>query len=123
MKIRKGDKVQVISGAYKGTVADVTRVLPKENKVVVEGVNIIKKHMKPTQQDPDGKIIERGTHEDLIKNKGVVVSRDKLLSKVWGFEYEGETRTVDAHVKTLRQKLGEAGSCIKTVRNVGYMVE
>ena len=59
----------------------------------------------------------------LIKNKGIVVSRDKLLSKVWGFEYEGETRTVDAHVKTLRQKLGEAGGCIKTVRNVGYMVE
>lgn len=59
----------------------------------------------------------------LIKNKGIVVSRDKLLSNVWGFEYEGETRTVDAHVKTLRQKLGEAGSCIKTVRNVGYMVE
>lgn len=59
----------------------------------------------------------------LIKNKGIVVSRDKLLSKVWGFEYEGETRTVDAHVKTLRQKLGEAGSCIKTIRNVGYMVE
>ena len=59
MKIKKGDKVQVISGAYKGTIADVTRVLPKENKVVVEGVNIIKKHMKPTQQDPDGKIIER----------------------------------------------------------------
>lgn len=59
----------------------------------------------------------------LIKNKGIVVSRDKLLSKVWGFEYEGETRTVDAHIKTLRQKLGEAGSCIKTVRNVGYMVE
>ena len=59
----------------------------------------------------------------LIKNKGIVVSRDKLLSKVWGFEYEGETRTVDAHVKTLRQKLGEVGSCIKTVRNVGYMVE
>lgn len=59
MKIRKGDKVQVISGAYKGTIADVTRVLPKENKVVIEGVNIIKKHMKPTQQDPDGKIIER----------------------------------------------------------------
>ena len=59
----------------------------------------------------------------LIKNKGIVVSRDKLLSKVWGFEYEGETRTVDAHIKTLRQKLGEAGSYIKTVRNVGYMVE
>ena len=59
----------------------------------------------------------------LIKNKGVVLSRDKLLSKVWGFEYEGETRTVDAHIKTLRQKLGEAGAYIKTIRNVGYMVE
>ena len=59
----------------------------------------------------------------LIKNKGIVISRDKLLSKVWGFEYEGETRTVDAHIKTLRQKLGDAGNYIKTVRNVGYMVE
>lgn len=59
MKIKKGDKVQVITGAYKGTVAEVTRVIPKENKVVVEGVNIVKKHMKPTQIDPDGKIIEK----------------------------------------------------------------
>lgn len=59
----------------------------------------------------------------LIKNQGIVISRDKLLSKVWGFEYEGETRTVDAHIKTLRQKLGEMGTYIKTIRNVGYMVE
>ena len=59
----------------------------------------------------------------LITNKGIVLSRDKLMSHVWGFDFEGETRTVDAHIKTLRQKLGEAGSCIKTVRNVGYMVE
>ena len=59
----------------------------------------------------------------LITNKGIVLSGDKLMSPVWGFDLEGETRTVDAHIKTLRQKLGEAGSCIKTVRNVGYMVE
>ena len=59
----------------------------------------------------------------LITNKGIVLSRDKLMSQVWGFDFEGETRTVDAHIKTLRQKLGEAGSCIKTVRNVGYMFE
>lgn len=59
----------------------------------------------------------------LITNKGIVLSRDRLMSQVWGFDFEGETRTVDAHIKTLRQKLGEAGSCIKTVRNVGYMVE
>lgn len=59
----------------------------------------------------------------LMLNKGIVLSRDKLMDQVWGFEYEGESRTVDMHIKTLRQKLGASGSCIKTVRNVGYMVE
>ena len=59
----------------------------------------------------------------LLINKGIVLSRDKLMNHVWGFDYEGESRTVDMHIKTLRQKLGEAGSVIKTVRNVGYMVE
>lgn len=59
----------------------------------------------------------------LLINKGIVLSRDKIMNQVWGFDYEGETRTVDMHIKTLRQKLGEYGSIIKTVRNVGYMVE
>ncbi|MEG0507484.1 MAG: 50S ribosomal protein L24 [Longicatena sp.] len=59
MKIKKGDKVQVITGAYKGTIADVTKVFPKEDKVIVEGVNMVKKHQKPTQQNPDGGIIEK----------------------------------------------------------------
>lgn len=59
----------------------------------------------------------------LVMNKGIVLSRDKIMDQVWGFEYEGESRTVDMHIKTLRQKLGAYGSCIKTVRNVGYMVE
>lgn len=59
----------------------------------------------------------------LMINKGIVLSRDKIMNQVWGFEYEGESRTVDMHIKTLRQKLGEAGSYIKTVRNVGYMIE
>lgn len=59
----------------------------------------------------------------LLINKGIVLSRDKIMNQVWGFDYEGETRTVDMHIKTLRQKLGEPGSVIKTVRNVGYMVE
>lgn len=59
----------------------------------------------------------------LIINKGIVLSRDKIMNQVWGFDYEGETRTVDMHIKTLRQKLGDEGSKIKTVRNVGYMVE
>jgi len=45
------------------------------------------------------------------------------MDQVWGFEYEGESRTVDMHIKTLRQKLGAAGGAIKTVRNVGYMID
>lgn len=59
----------------------------------------------------------------LIINKGSVMSRDKIMEKVWGFDYEGETRTVDQHIKTLRQKLGSAGEYIKTIRNVGYLIE
>lgn len=59
----------------------------------------------------------------LLINEGIVLSRDKIMDQVWGFEYEGESRTVDMHIKTLRQKLGASGSCIKTVRNVGYMIE
>lgn len=59
----------------------------------------------------------------LIINKGNVLSRDQIMLNVWGTDYEGETRTVDMHIKTLRQKLGTAGEYIKTVRNVGYVIE
>ena len=56
----------------------------------------------------------------LLLNINIVMSRDRLLSEVWGYDYEGESRTVDMHIKTLRQKLGECGAAIKTVRSVGY---
>ncbi|MDO4568034.1 MAG: response regulator transcription factor [Clostridia bacterium] len=59
----------------------------------------------------------------MLLNKGVVLAREKLLGAVWGFDYIGETRTVDMHIKTLRQKLGECGGQIVTVRNVGYKLE
>lgn len=58
----------------------------------------------------------------LITNKNIVISRQELMNKVWGFDFEGETRTVDAHIKSLRQKLGESASIIKTIRNVGYKI-
>ncbi|ODM26416.1 response regulator transcription factor [Acetivibrio mesophilus] len=58
----------------------------------------------------------------LLENAGIVLTRDKLLEEVWGYEYEGETRTVDVHIRTLRQKLGEAGTVIETVRGVGYRI-
>ena len=56
----------------------------------------------------------------LAINKGIVLSRDKIMENVWGFDFQGESRTVDMHIKTLRQKLGTQGDQIKTVRNVGY---
>lgn len=59
----------------------------------------------------------------LIENKGIVMSRDRLLESVWGFEYEGETRTVDVHVASLRQKLKNSSKKLSTIRNVGYKIE
>ncbi len=58
-----------------------------------------------------------------MSNPGIVFSRDKLLSEVWGINYFGESRTVDMHIKTLRQKLGESGSRLETVIGVGYKME
>lgn len=56
----------------------------------------------------------------LIKNPNMVLTRDQLLEDIWGYDFDGETRTVDVHVRTLRQKLGNYGECIETVRGVGY---
>lgn len=59
----------------------------------------------------------------LVQNKGIVLSRDKIMSEIWGFDFEGESRTVDVHIAFLRQKLGKKGQYIKTIRNVGYKME
>ena len=56
----------------------------------------------------------------LLKNSGIVLTREKIIEAIWGFDFEGESRTVDMHIKTLRQKLGESGRQIATVRGVGY---
>lgn len=59
----------------------------------------------------------------LMINNGIVLTRETLMEKVWGTDFEGESRTLDMHIKTLRQKLKDAGNYIKTIRNVGYMLE
>lgn len=59
----------------------------------------------------------------LMTNQGMVLSREVIMRHVWGTDFEGESRTVDMHIKTLRKKLKEAGCHIKTVRNVGYVIE
>ena len=60
--------------------------------------------------------------EKLMRNQGIVLTRDQLLAEIWGYDFDGETRTVDVHIRTLRQKLGAKGEIIQTVRGVGYRV-
>lgn len=73
----------------------------------------------------DGKIVNLTYKEFellyfLLKNIDIVLTREMLMNEVWGFDFEGETRTVDVHIATLRQKLGDNGKSIQTIRNVGY---
>ena len=59
----------------------------------------------------------------LMKNRGLVLSRDKILNTIWNYEYEGESRTVDVHIGSLRQKHGTCGEIIKSIRGIGYKIE
>ena len=58
----------------------------------------------------------------LMENTGLVLTRDRLLERIWGYDFDGETRTVDVHIRTLRQKLGDGAGIIETVRGVGYRI-
>ena len=58
----------------------------------------------------------------MLENKGIVLTRDQLLTHIWGYDFDGETRTVDVHIRTLRSKLGDGGSEIETVRGMGYRI-
>ena len=81
MKIVKGDKVVVIAGKDKGKEGIVQAVYPKKNKVVVEGVNVHKKHQKPTQQNPEGTIVEMYVPID-VSNVAIVDPKTKKASRV-----------------------------------------
>lgn len=58
----------------------------------------------------------------LLERQGAVLTRDQLLNTIWGYEFDGASRTVDVHIRTLRQKLGQSGDCIETVRGIGYKI-
>lgn len=58
----------------------------------------------------------------LVENRGVVLTRDRLLNQIWGYSFDGESRTVDVHIRTLRQKIGGASELIETIRGVGYKI-
>ena len=112
-------------------VARVKAVLRRTTKVVLTDditVGAITLKEKEHKVIIEGKKIEL-THKEFemlklfMNNPNLVFSRDKLMSEIWGMDYIGETRTVDMHIKTLRQKLGNAGGQIKTVIGVGYRLE
>ena len=86
MKIKTGDEVKVISGHYKGTVSTVTRVFPKENKIIVEGVNMVKKSLKPSQANPEGGVVEKEAKID-ASNVMLYDRKAKSASRV-GFKFE-----------------------------------
>ena len=76
----------------------------------------------------DSKIVELSLREYellkyLIDNKGIALSRDKILNNVWNYDYYGDSRTIDSHVKKIRHKLGKKGKYIQTMRGVGYKFE
>ena len=82
------------------------------------------KHMVYVKDEPvDLTFKEYELLKLLIQNQGIVMSRDVIMERIWGIDLEGESRTLDVHIKTLRQKLKNTGTLIKTVRNVGYMIE
>lgn len=94
----------------------------EDNLLVSGGVTLDKEKRLVTV---DGEAVELTYKEFellrlLMKNAGIVISRDVIMERVWDSNFEGESRTIDVHVRTLRQKLGDAGAMIKTVRNVGY---
>ncbi len=89
MKIKRGDKVQVITGSYKGTIGDVIAVAPKHDKVKVEGVALVKKHMKPSQINPDGGIAEMEAWIH-VSNVAAYDSKAKTASRVAYKEENGK---------------------------------
>ncbi len=97
----------------------------KEEKKFVIGdlsVNVNKHIVKVKGQEVTLTLKEFELLILLLENRDIVLSRDKILETIWGYNFDGETRTVDVHIRTLRSKLGEAGNLINTVRGIGYKI-
>lgn len=98
----------------------------EEEHIIAQGsikMNVEKHKVYVDDQEIELTFKEYELLKVLMKNAGNVITREILMGRVWGTSYEGESRTLDMHIKTLRKKLGAAGEYIKTVRNVGYRLE
>jgi two-component system alkaline phosphatase synthesis response regulator PhoP len=83
-------------------------------------IDLLQHVVRVDGEEVDFALKEFGVLHTLMKSKGRVFTRDELLSLVWGYDSDVETRTVDVHIGNIRQKLGDYGSCIKTIRGLGY---
>ena len=102
------------------------RTKPKENDVKNYGGIVIDSDGRTVKVD--GKLVELSLREYellkyLLENEGIALSRDKILNNVWNYDYYGDSRTIDSHVKKIRHKLGKKGKFIETVRGIGYKFE
>ena len=111
-------------------VARVEAILRRSNRVVGEVMNVggIEINKAAHQVTSDGKPIELSYKEFelltyFVENQGIALSREKILNNVWNYDYFGDARTIDTHVKKLRSKLGEKGDYIKTIWGMGYKFE
>ena len=118
---------------------------PFSPKILVARVEAILKRTKPEEKEiedyggitinskgrtvtVDGKQVEMSLREYellkyLVDNKGIALSRDKILNNVWNYDYYGDSRTIDSHIKKIRHKLGKKGKYIQTIRGIGYKFE
>jgi len=97
----------------------------EENTELVVGkvsLNIPKHQVLVDGQPVSLTLKEFDVLEKLMHNQGIVLTREQLLGEIWGYDFDGETRTVDVHIRTLRQKLGDKGNIVETIRGVGYRV-
>ena len=100
----------------------------KTNTKEVKDYSGIKIDKEGRSIEVDGKILELSLREYellvyLVENENIALSRDKILNNVWNYDYYGDSRTIDSHIKKIRHKLGKKGKYIKTIRGVGYKFE
>ena len=106
--------------------AILNRTKPKVNEIIEYGGILIDSDGRTVKVD--GKQIELSLREYellkyLIDNNGIALSRDKILNNVWNYDYYGDSRTIDSHIKKIRHKLGKKGKYIETIRGIGYKFE
>ena len=101
------------------------RGVDKENRITLSGITLDKNTVKVYAEGREITLSNKDFQllEYLMSNKNIVLNRSIILSRVWGYEFDGDDRVVDTHIKIIRKALGKSADCIKTVINVGYCFE